>query len=196
MPEEQSQPSCARRHALLAIKVAVSVVLLAILFSKIDAGRLWATAKRASLVWLGAALSVYLVNVLASIWRWRLLLGAQEVDVPARTLLGSFLVALFFNNFLPSNIGGDVIRIRDTARIAGSKTLATIVVLTDRAIGLMGLALVAALGATMAAAAAGHGPAPIWPTWLWAAFLVATALSAPVVLAQGRCFNGQCMTGT
>ena len=40
------------------------------------------------------------------------------------------LVALFFNNFLPSNIGGDVIRIRDTARPAGSKTLATTVVLT------------------------------------------------------------------
>ena len=157
--------------------------MLAILFSKIDAGRLWATAKRASLVWLAAALSVYLVNVMASIWRWRLLLDAQEVDVPARTLLGSFLVALFFNNFLPSNIGGDVIRIRDTARPAGSKTLATIVVLTDRVIGLMGLVLVAALGATMAAAAAGHGPAPIWPTWLWVGFLIATALSAPVVLA-------------
>ena len=36
----------------------------------------------------------------------------------ARQLLGSFLVALFFNNFLPSNIGGDVIRISDTARVA------------------------------------------------------------------------------
>src|SRR5438874_4602394 len=163
MPEEYSQSSSARQHALLAIKIAVSVVLLAILFSKIDAARLWATAKRASLVWLAAALSVYLVNVLASIWRWRLLLDAQEVDVPARTLLGSFLVALFFNNFLPSNIGGDVIRIRDTARVAGSKTLATIVVLTDRVIGLMGLVLVAALGATMAAG--GRGAPPLWPAW-------------------------------
>ena len=183
MPEEQSRSSPARHYALLAFKVAVSVVLLAVLFSKIDGARLWATVKRASLPWLAAGLGVYFVNVLACIWRWRLLLGAQEVDVPARTLLGSFLVALFFNNFLPSNIGGDVIRIRDTARPAGSKTLATIVVLADRAIGLMGLVLVAAFGATMAAGATGHGPVPIWPTWLWAGFLIATALSAPVVLS-------------
>jgi glycosyltransferase 2 family protein len=167
----------------LAIKVAVSIVLLAILFSKIDTARLWMTAKRASIVWLAAALGIYFANVLGSIWRWRLLLEAQDVEVPVGTLLGSFLVALFFNNFLPSNIGGDVIRIRDTARPAGSKTLATIVVLTDRVIGLMGLVLVAALGATLAGGAAGHGPAPIWSTWLWACFLIATALSAPVVLS-------------
>jgi glycosyltransferase 2 family protein len=183
MPEEQSGSSRARHRALVVFKVAVSVILLAVLFSKIDGARLWATAKRASLPWLGAALGIYCVNVVASIWRWHTLLGAQEVEVPPRTLLGSFLVALFFNNFLPSNIGGDVIRIRDTARPAGSKTLATIVVLTDRVIGLMGLVLVAALGATMAAVAAGRGPAPIWPTWLWAGFLIGTALSAPVVLA-------------
>ncbi len=53
--------------------------------------------------------------MIASTWRWQLLLDAQDVKLPGRTLLGSFLVANFFNNFLPSNIGGDVIRIRDTA---------------------------------------------------------------------------------
>jgi len=183
MSEESARHSSARHYTFLAIKLAVSIVLLAILFSKIDAARLWTTAKRASVVWLAAALAIYLANVFGSIWRWHLLLDAQDVDIPVRTLLGSFLVALFFNNFLPSNIGGDVIRIRDTARLAGSKTLATIVVLTDRVIGLIGLVLVAALGATLATSAAGHGAAPIWPTWLWAGFLIGTALSAPMVLS-------------
>jgi hypothetical protein len=44
-----------------------------------------------------------------------------------------------FHNFLPSNIGGDVIRISDTARRAHTKTLATTIVLVDRVLGLMGL---------------------------------------------------------
>jgi len=183
MSLEHPDTSSVRRWAILVFKLAVSVVLLAILFSKIDVHRLWTGARNASLFWLAAALAVYFVNVLVSIWRWQLLLGVQDVDVSSRTLLGSYLVALFFNNFLPSNIGGDVIRIRDTARPARSKTLATIVVLTDRVIGLMGLVLVSALGATMAAGAAAHGPVPIWPTWLWAGFLIAAALSAPAVLA-------------
>jgi uncharacterized membrane protein YbhN (UPF0104 family) len=183
MTSPTADPHPARRYVFLAVKITVSIILLAILLSRIDVGRLWETARRASLVWLAVALGIYFVNVLVSVWRWQLLLGAQEVDVPQRTLLGSFLVAQFFNNFLPSNIGGDVIRIRDTARAAGSMTLATMVILADRVIGLIGLVLVAALGATMVASIAGHVPSPIWPSWLWAGFFVAAMVSAPAVLA-------------
>ena len=179
---DQPPPSSARRYAITAIKCAVSLLLLALLFSRIDVNRLWASARRASPAWLLIALAVYGINVLASTWRWRLLLDAQGVHVRRRSLLGSFLVALFFNNFLPSNIGGDVIRIRDTARPARSKTLAATVVLVDRGLGLMGLILVAAMGATVAAGS--HRAAlPIWPVWLWAGFFLAAAASAPAVLA-------------
>ncbi len=174
--------SSARRYLPMALKLAVSILLLFVLFRKIDVDRLWASARQASVPWLLAALAIYLLNVMASTWRWYLLLGAQGIRVRASTLFRSFLVAQFFNNFLPSNIGGDVIRIRDTARPAGSKTLAATVVLVDRALGLMGLVLVAALSATILAGK--HRAAvPIWPSWLWAGFLVAAAASAPVVLA-------------
>jgi len=133
--------------------------------------------------WLLAALLIYALNVIAATWRWRLLLGAQRVRVGARSLLGSYLVAGFFNNFLPSNIGGDVIRIGDTARAAGSKTLATTVILVDRGLGLMALVLVAAVGATAAGNLHQQAAAPIWPSWLWALFLVGAAASAPAVFA-------------
>ena len=170
-----------RRHVLMAVKVAVSAALLALLFSRIDFDRLWTSARTASMAWLLVALVVYLISVLACTWRWQLLLEAQEVRVRGRSLLGSFLVALFFNNFLPSNIGGDVIRIRDTAKPARSKTLATTIVLVDRGLGLMGLVLVAAMGATIAAS--GRPAAmPIWPRWLWAGFLASAAASVPVIL--------------
>jgi uncharacterized membrane protein YbhN (UPF0104 family) len=182
MLPESPEPSSARRYALLALKLSVSIVLLAILFGRIDVGRLWQTARLASMTWLVAALGIYGINVLASTWRWKLLLDAQHVRLRRRTLLGSFVVASFFNNFLPSNIGGDVIRIGDTARAAGSKTLATTVVLTDRVLGLMALVLVAAVGAT-AVGRVHPAAVPIWPVWLWAGFLVGAAASAPAVLA-------------
>jgi uncharacterized protein (TIRG00374 family) len=164
-------------------KIAVSMALLAFLFSKIDTARLWASARKASLPWLVAALGVQALNLIASTWRWRLLLDAQDVKLKSRTLLGSYLVATFFNNFLPSNVGGDVIRIRDTAGATRSKTLATTIVLVDRALGLMALVLISAVGATAAARYYGSGASPIWPSWLWAVFLVAAAITAPVVYA-------------
>jgi|SoiMethySBSTD1v2_1073268.scaffolds.fasta_scaffold82168_3 uncharacterized membrane protein YbhN (UPF0104 family) len=181
-PEASVEPSSARRYVVLALKIVVSIVLLSLLFSKIDVARLWAIARRASLRWFAVALAIYSLNMIASTWRWHLLLRAQEVHLRRRWLFGSFLVASFFNNFLPSNIGGDVIRISDTAKAARSRTLAATVVLMDRVLGLMALVFVAAVGAS--AAGAVHPAAlPIWPIWLWAGLLAGAAASAPAVLA-------------
>ena len=117
--------------------------------------------------------------VLASAWRWGVLLRAQHVRLPYSFLTQSFLVATFFNNFLPSNIGGDVVRITDTAEAAGSKTLATTVVLIDRGIGLLGLALMAATGASLM-----HRMAvgPVGPGMLWAGFGLGAMIATPALL--------------
>jgi len=182
MPDRARSPSV-RRYVLLALKIAVSLILLAVLFSRVDIGAVWAQARHASIAWLLAAFAIYAVSTVVSTWRWHLLLEAQHVHVASLRLFGSFLVASFFNNFLPSNIGGDVVRIADTAGPARSKTLATMVVFMDRALGLMGLVLVSAVGATIAAGSADHPASPIWPSWLWGGFILGAALGAPAVLA-------------
>ena len=62
-------------------------------------------------------MAIYVVNVLISVWRWHMLLGAQR---HRRAAAGPCSVRSwlrrYFSNFLPSNIGGDVMRISDTAR--------------------------------------------------------------------------------
>ena len=172
-----------RPFFLAALKLLISLVLLAILFERTDLASLWQSVRTASLPWVVAALGIYLVQILVGAWRWGLLLDAQRVQVTRRSLLGSYLVAAFFNNFLPSNIGGDVIRIRDTARPAESKTLAATVVLVDRCIGLLGLVLVAAVGATAAVWAGGARTVPVLPSVLWTGFLVAALISARAVFS-------------
>jgi uncharacterized membrane protein YbhN (UPF0104 family) len=119
--------------------------------------------------------------ILVSAWRWRFLLDAQHVRASLGWLTNSYLVATFFNNFLPSNIGGDVIRIRDTAQAAGSKTLATTVVLLDRGLGLLGLVFVAAVGSTLTARSSA-AVGPIGPGLLWLAVGAGTVLAAFAVL--------------
>src|SRR6187401_3747805 len=153
-----------RSLAITLVKAIVSIGLLWILFSRVDVSRLWSVARQASPLWLGGALLLYLTVVLASAVRWDVLLRAQHVRLPFAFLTQSFLVATFFNNFLPSNIGGDVVRITDTAKAAGSKTLATTVVLIDRGLGLLGLALMAATGASLMRRMA---VGPVGPAMLW-----------------------------
>jgi uncharacterized membrane protein YbhN (UPF0104 family) len=182
MPQDQPNSSSLRRSVVLAIKLAVSVGLLVILFSKIDVAELWRTARLASVPWLFAALAVFAASTFIAVWRWNLLLKTQHVEIGFASLLATFLVSSYFNNFLPSNIGGDVVRIGDTGRHVNSKTLAATVVLMDRILGLIALVFVAALGAT-AIGRFHHTAAPIWPAWLWAGFLAGAAATTPAVFA-------------
>ncbi|MEO6222112.1 MAG: lysylphosphatidylglycerol synthase transmembrane domain-containing protein [Vicinamibacterales bacterium] len=183
--ETDQSPRAGRQALLWAIKIVVSSGLLFLLLSRVDLARLWATARTASIPWLLAALGLYFAMVLVSAWRWGVLLHAQRIRAPLGMLLQSYLVATFFNNFLPSNIGGDVIRVRDTAPAAGSKTRAATIVLVDRGIGLLALVFVAAAGASMIP---NGTPAvgPFSPGLLWLTLAGGTALAAPMLLMPQR----------
>jgi hypothetical protein len=162
--------------ARVAAKAVLSLGLIAILIAWSDAARLWSLARPARPPWLAAALACYGATIAVSAWRWGVLLDAQRVRLRRRTLGKSFLVATFFNNFLPSNIGGDVIRVTDTAGAAGSKTLAATVVLVDRGLGVLALGLVAAVGATLV-----RTGGPVAASVLWAAVLGAVAIAVSLL---------------
>lgn len=162
------------------VKIGVSAGLLWWLLTKIDRAALWQQLQSASPGWIAVALALYLAMLAVSAWRWHRLLEAQHVDTTFGHLLASYLVATFFNNFLPSNIGGDVIRIRDTAAASGSKTQAATTVLLDRVIGLIGLVFVAALGATIATELGDREPFD--PRWLWAGLAGGTVIILALLL--------------
>jgi uncharacterized protein (TIRG00374 family) len=180
-----AEPSGTRQALIWALKIVVSGGLLYVLLTNVDLAQLWRAGRSASPAWLAAALGLYFVMILISAWRWRILLAAQHIAVPFKRLTNSLLVATFFNNFLPSNIGGDVIRIRDTARQAGSKTLATTVVLLDRGLGLFALLFVAATGATLAARSSAT-IGPVGPGVLWVGLVGGLAIAAPALLMPAR----------
>ena len=177
-----------RAATLQLLKVGISVGLLVWLFRQVDAARLWAAVGAASWAWLGVAALLYFAMLVVSSWRWNMLLRAQGIVMRLPTLIASFLVATFFNNFLPSNIGGDVVRIRDTSGPANSKTLAATVVLVDRGLGLLALVLIAALGATASQPGLRNAP-PVQPWILWAGLFFGgvvsiQALRAPTMVTR------------
>ena len=134
-----------KKPFLLAAKLAVSVALLAYLLSTTDLAALFRRVRAGDPLLLGAAAALYAAILGLSTWRWRLLLQAQGYNAPLGRLSASYLVATFFNNFLPSNIGGDVIRVRDSSRLTGSTTTTSLaVVAVDRILGFGALYVLAA----------------------------------------------------
>jgi len=144
------------------VRLAVSLALLFFVLRSIDLGALWLRVRAMNPGWVMLALAAYASTIAVSVWRWERLLRTQHIEVARKTLTQSMWVSMFFNNFLPSNIGGDVIRIADTAPAAGSKTVATMVVIADRALGLAALMLVAAMAAIGASVSGIHVPGERW----------------------------------
>jgi len=145
----------------------------------IDLLAFWERVKRMHPGWIVTALVAYAATQSVAVWRWQRLLRAQHVEVESKRLTESMWVSMFFNNFLPSNIGGDVVRIADTAPAAGSKTLAMTVILVDRVLGLSALVIIASSGALVASVLGVHIPGA---RWLWLATGLA-AIAAIFVIA-------------
>ncbi len=139
-----------KRPTLVGVKVAISLALLAYLFSITDLRALEGRVRTADLLdLLGAVLCFVLMLALAT-WRWSMLLGALGARARVGHLAASYLVATFFNNFLPSNIGGDIVRVRDSSRLTGSTATSLAVVGIDRILGFGALYLLAAVAWVLA----------------------------------------------
>jgi uncharacterized protein (TIRG00374 family) len=132
-----------KQKALIGAKVAVSILLLAYLLSRTDLGTLHERVRNGDTFLILLAVVLYTGFLALSMWRWRLLLNAQGYRAPIGRLGASYMVATFFNNFLPSNIGGDVIRVRDGSQLTGSTTTSLAIVAIDRILGLGALYLLA-----------------------------------------------------
>jgi uncharacterized membrane protein YbhN (UPF0104 family) len=175
---QPASSSRASRALSVVLKVAVSTGLLALLFSWTDLTAVALRLRQMDARWLGLAVGFFLTNLLVCAWRWQLLLETQRVHPPLRGLFSSYLVATFFNNFLPSNIGGDVVRVADTAPLTGSRTVATGVILVDRLIGLGALVAVATVGSILAR----HGRMPVpGASYLWIALVGFVAIGVPML---------------
>lgn len=139
----------ARTVVLLGAKVVLSLGLFAWLIRRID----WSqvdSIRHARVEWLLAALGVmFASNVLGS-YQWNRLLRGAGVALPFWKVCAYYHVGLFFNNFLPANVGGDFARVLDAARASGSRATSFSTVLLDRMIGtvtLAGLAVVTSVPA-------------------------------------------------
>lgn len=130
---------------LIAVKIALSLALFAYVVAKVSPGNVWATARPADPRLLAAAAALFLFSSLVGSWLWGRLLRAQGVPIPYRKVASYYFVGLFFNNFLPSNVGGDIARISDAAKHSGRVSPVFSATLMDRLIGVLAIGFLAVI---------------------------------------------------
>ena len=98
--------------------------------------------KNANPLFLLVTVVIFLCLILISVWRWKIILDARNLRFSFGYLIKVYFACWFFNNILPTSIGGDVIRVIYTIK-DNNKTGAFSATFVDRMIGFVGVFLIA-----------------------------------------------------
>ncbi|MFH1458025.1 MAG: lysylphosphatidylglycerol synthase transmembrane domain-containing protein [Candidatus Omnitrophota bacterium] len=129
----------------VVIRVSVSIILLVLLlkFNKIDMQKVLSEIKGLNKMALTFSFLIMLVGYVLCLFRWEMLLKALKIQLPLPRVVASFSGGLFFNLFLPSTIGGDLMRSIDLAAHTKRPKEVIATVFLDRLSGYIGLVILA-----------------------------------------------------
>jgi uncharacterized membrane protein YbhN (UPF0104 family) len=131
-----------RRILLSTIKILISAALLYLALRKVNLSELASRINIASLGWIGMAIAVTFLQIFVGVLRWREISAECGAPLATRQAMRFNLIGTFFNQTLPSSIGGDAVRLWLVARGGAGWRAATYSIFVDRAIGLIALAII------------------------------------------------------
>lgn len=137
-----SKSKRAHRISLVA-RTVVAVVALLWVFRGQDWRQLGRVFAQLNIWYFALCLGVFAVGQVLIGLRWWLLLRAQSVLVGFWAVVRLHFLGLFYNNLMPSSIGGDLLRAWYVAKHTDRKLEAALSVVVDRVIGFLGMALIA-----------------------------------------------------
>ena len=129
-----------RARVLFFVKLALGIALLAYLLIARGAWRdVLEQLQQARLVYLPPFLAITVVLIGLSCVKWQLFLGERGIRVGMVRLFGLYLIGRFFNNFLPSMFGGDLVRAYVLGRQISSQSQSMASVFLERLTGMVAL---------------------------------------------------------
>jgi uncharacterized protein (TIRG00374 family) len=170
-----------RRLARIAATLVVTGLCTAYILWKIDVSRTVHLLAHASVGYFLGALAIMVLSVWPMAWRWQQLLRARGIEDRLQWLVRAYFVAYTAGQVLPTAVGGDAVRIYETARrhpgqggqVAGS-------VLLERALG--GAATLTLAGAGFALAVGRYDVGAY--LWIELAFVVGTIVLAVALFSR------------
>ncbi len=169
------------RTLRLVATLAVTGLCTAYLVWKIDLSKTLHLLAHAEIGYFFAAVAIMIGSVWPMAWRWQQLLRARGIDERLSWLTRAYFVAYTAGQLLPTAVGGDAVRIYETARrhtgrggdVAGS-------VLLERALGGAATLALAAVGFVLAI---GHYPVGPY-LWIEGAFVIGTIVLAVALFSR------------
>ena len=200
-----NRPHNPHKTLWLILRITVACLVLGIVFWNQRWSELVGVFSGLNWGYFLLALAIFVVCQVVLAMRWWLLVYSQGISLGIWVAVRLHFIGLFYNNVMPSAIGGDFLRAWYVTRHTRKRVEAALSVFVDRAIGLLGIFLMALSsylfymrgvsleGPTETPAhSTSHGHLALW---LWGGGLllagVALSLFHPATRAGlGRLFSG------
>ena len=135
-----------RQTIVRALGSILALALLIVLLEEEGDGQLFSALRRVSIGYLFAAIVALSISRLFAAARWHILLQSASVKI---TFLRSVMLTFtgnFSSNFLPTTIGGDVVRLAGAMQLGYDRAVCVASLVADRLIGLAGMSIALPLG--------------------------------------------------
>jgi len=123
-----------KKNLITLIKLAVTFGILYLIFQRFQIG--WSDIRRALAEsnpwWFLASIGTQLVAITFSILRWNVLLRGQELILPTRHLINTYMVGRFLGTFTPTGVGLEAYKAYDVARYTGKATESVAVIIIEK----------------------------------------------------------------
>lgn len=169
------------------LRVVLSVALLWYVFSKIDIRNTIEILKSADLIYIFIAAVIFLIINGILLYRWFIFIEALDLSVTVKSVVKHYFYGLFGNLFLPTAVGGDLIKVIGLCRDSSQKPKVVASVIIDRLSGFASIAIVAAVAFLF-----GHKLVGDNSLFIMIIFMVTGILTVAAVLLNERIYSFGC----
>ena len=132
-----------KKIIFLALKILISISLLIFLFKRANIGNVWDVMRSMDFMIFIVVVFLYTVSQIVSTYRWSLFLPHAGIHMPFLKLVSLYYIGMFFNIFLPTAIGGDVVKSYYLYKLSGKGGDSLASVFLDRFTGFFALVTIA-----------------------------------------------------
>lgn len=132
-----------KKWASFTLRVTVTLLLFAFLFKSLSWSTLLAALAHANHIFILLSFPFGALGLLVSAYQWQRLLQGEQIRISLPRLIKLYLIGTAFSHFLPTGMGGDVVKAFYTGRASDNYAGSASAVVMTRLTGFFGMQLVA-----------------------------------------------------
>jgi len=139
-----------RQRIIQLVGTVLAITLLIFLLREDGWDEIVSAMQKIKLIDLFWVAILFSVSRIAVVWRWHVLLRSGGINIRFKDSAALTFMGLFASNFLPTTIGGDIVRLGGAMQMGFDRAVCLASIAADRLIGMFGMAMTTPIGLVQA----------------------------------------------